>query len=139
MEQLNIPNTLIHGDMNQGNILADGSHCRFTDWSEAYLGNPFTTFQHLLLLNVGEHREITDHSLKRAYKHFWMRLLDPIQIDQAFVLMPLLAIVSYLYGRGDWLSSPICEDPHRKRYARSLARHMDHAARAPELMEALRV
>ena len=33
--------------MNLGNILSDGIRTVFTDWSEAGVGNPFLTFQHL--------------------------------------------------------------------------------------------
>jgi hypothetical protein len=137
MEDLGIPDAVIHGDMNPGNILFDGSHCRFIDWSEAYIGNPFVTFQHLSLLNTGELREANDLRLKEAYRRAWLGLLDPVQIDAAFALMPLLAVASYLYSRGDWLESSRRNDPHRQRYARSLARHMDRAAQAPELLEAL--
>jgi len=51
--------------------------------------------------------------------------------------MPILAAASTLYGRGDWLHSPRRNDPRRQSYARSLARHMDRAAREPRLLEAL--
>lgn len=47
MEIIGIPDALIHGDMNAGNILFDGSRAVFTDWAEAYIGNPFFTFHHL--------------------------------------------------------------------------------------------
>ncbi|WP_425387678.1 phosphotransferase [Edaphobacter aggregans] len=140
MEDLGIPDAVIHGDMNRGNILFDlfdDFHCRFIDWSEAYIGNPFVSFQHLLLLNTGELRETNDLRLKQAYRRAWLGLLDPVQIDAAFALMPLLAAASYLYGRGDWLRSSRRNDPQRQSYARSLARHMDRAAQAPELQEVL--
>ena len=51
--------------------------------------------------------------------------------------MPILAAASTLYGRGDWLTSPRRDDQCRQSYARSLARHMDRAAREPSLVEAL--
>ena len=120
--------------MNRGNILFDGSHCRFIDWSEAYIGNPFIGFQHLSLLKT-ETQDIL--RLKDAYRCSWLDLLDSAQIDAAFALAPLLAAASYLYGRGDWLRSPRRSDPDRQRYSRSLARHMDRAAQAPELLGVL--
>jgi Phosphotransferase enzyme family len=137
MEDLGIPDAVIHGDMNRGNILFDEFRCRFIDWSEAYIGNPFVSFQHLLLLNTGELKETNDLRLKQAYRRAWMGLLDPAQINAAFALMPLLAVASYLYGRGDWLRSSRRNDPQRQSYARSLARHMDRAAQAPELKKVL--
>src|ERR1700733_12276910 len=51
MEDLDLPQTIIHGDMNWGNILACPGQCRFLDWSEAYVDCPLFTLQHLLLLN----------------------------------------------------------------------------------------
>jgi len=134
MEDLSVPDTVVHGDMNRGNILFDGSHCRFIDWSEAYIGNPFIGFQHLSLLKT-ETQDIL--RLKDAYRCSWLDLLDSAQIDAAFALAPLLAAASYLYGRGDWLRSPRRSDPDRQRYSRSLARHMDRAAQAPELLGVL--
>jgi Ser/Thr protein kinase RdoA (MazF antagonist) len=137
MQDLGIPDALIHGDMNRGNILFDGADCRFIDWSEAYIGNPFVTFQYLSLLNTGEQKGLNNLRLQEVYKCSWVDLMDPVQIDEAFTLMPLLAVAFYLYGRGDWLQSSRRNDPHRQGYARSLARHMDRAARAPQLLEAL--
>lgn len=138
MEALHIPDTVMHGDMNRGNILFDGAHCRFTDWSETYIGNPFVMFQHLSLLNTGhEQRERNDLRLKEAYKRSWIGVLDTAEMDEAFALSPLLAVASCLYGRGNWLQSSHRNDPNRQRYARSLARHMDRAAQAPQLLEAL--
>jgi hypothetical protein len=139
MEKLRIPETVIHNDINRGNILFSESACVFTDWCEAYIGNPFVTFQHLLLLlpSGGDHTEANRATLKQGYKQCWLDSVPSQQIDEAFVLMPLLAVASYLYGRGDWLRSARRYDPHVQSYARSLARHMDREAQVPSLMEAL--
>jgi hypothetical protein len=138
MQELNIPETVIHADMNSGNILIRESGCVFTDWCEARVGNPFFTLQYLLLLLAnGQNAELNRMYLKRAYKQRWLDSLTPWQIDRAFTLMPLLAIVSYLFGRGDWLRSTDRHDAGKLCYARSLARHMDREARFPALLEAL--
>ncbi len=139
MEELGIPETIIHNDINRGNILVRDNACVFTDWCEAYTGNPFVTFQHLMLLlpSNGDHAEADRFKLMHAYKQCWLDSLVPWQIDQAFALIPLLAVASYFYGRGGWLRSARRYDPHMQSYARSLARHMDRAAQIPSLMEAL--
>jgi hypothetical protein len=140
VEQLGICETIVHGDMNRGNILTGVGHCQFVDWSEAYLGNPLVTLQHLLLLNKVESPEVRDFInliLKQRYLDAWVASCDPEAFTEGFVYMPLLAIASTLYGRGDWLTSPQRNDPCRQSYARSLARHMDRAAREPKLVEAL--
>ncbi len=43
--ELPIPDTLLHNDISPGSILFDRSTCVFSDWAEAYLGNPFLTLQ----------------------------------------------------------------------------------------------
>ena len=139
MRRLNIPATVIHNDLSRGNILCDENHCVFTDWCEACVGNPFITLQHLLLLLPRSEKDwdVDCFDVMRAYKQRWLDSLTPWQIDQAFALMPLLAIVSHLYGRGDWLRSARRHEPHIQSYARSLARQMDRAATNPSLLEAL--
>jgi Phosphotransferase enzyme family len=140
VEHLAISDTIVHGDLNRGNILTGSGHCQFIDWSEAYLGNPLITLQHLVLLNKVENSEISHFMnllLKQRYLGIWAESHDPEALDEGLVYMPILATASILYGRGHWLKSPKRNDPRRRSYARSLARHMDRAAREPRLMEAL--
>jgi hypothetical protein len=139
MQELNVPDTLIHNDINSGNILLEGTKCVFIDWAEAAIGNPFFTFQHLCaqISRDSEHAEAWLPQVKHAYKEVWVGCLTEAQIDLAFAVMPILGIASYLYGRGTWLNSTRRDDQHFQSYSRSLARCMDRAARAPELLEAL--
>ena len=140
MSALGIPNTIVHGDMNLGNILSGPGHCQFIDWCEAYVGNPLITLQHLLLLNQVENLELRtfiDRILKDRYRAVMLRVCDPAAFDEAVLYMPLLAAASALYGRGDRINAPWHNDPRHDRYARSIARHMDRAARNPELLKVL--
>jgi aminoglycoside phosphotransferase (APT) family kinase protein len=135
MEELEIPDTVVHNDINAGNILFRGTRCVFTDWCEVGVGNPFFTFELLSKLRpMGE--ELWTPKLREAFRQSWLCCLNESQIERAFALSPLLAILSYLYGRGTWLHSVQRHDPGMESHARSLARHMDRAAQAPELMEA---
>jgi hypothetical protein len=136
MEALKIPDTLVHNDMNSGNILFQGKHCVFTDWCEIGVGNPFFTLQYLCLLQPRGGQDWTSR-LRELYRQCWLDFLSLYQIEQALALMPLLAILSYLYGRGSWLSSVRRHDPHVESYARCLTRHMDRAAQDPRLLEVL--
>jgi hypothetical protein len=132
LEVQNIPDTLIHNDLNPGNILSNRANVVFTDWSEAAVGNPFIVCERLCMLNPC-HRE----SVQAVYRHCWSDRLSNRIIDQALALMPLLAIYAYLYGRGDWIRQTKGTRPRFESYARSLARHMDRAAREMSLLEAL--
>lgn len=137
---LGIPETILHGDMNPGNITTGCGHCQFIDWSEAYVGNRLVTLQNLLLLNRvedGDTRDFMNCVLKRTYLDVWRTRYDSALFEESFTYMPLLGAISALYGRGDWLTSPKRNDLRRGLYARRLALHMDVALRAPELQEAL--
>lgn len=139
MRELGIPDSLIHDDLNPGNILCDRSQCVFTDWCEAYVGNPFLVFQQLCALVSRDEDSSLPwcQQLRAIYKRQWLDALSESQIDQAFVFAPLLAVLSRLFGRGTWLTSSRRDDPHFQGYARSLARYMDRAAQNPRLLEAL--
>lgn len=140
IDALGIPETVVHGDLNRGNILIAGEHCQFIDWSEAYVGFPFISLDHMLLLNrIENSREesLLNLRLRGCYQNAWRSVCDPVRIENALKLAPVLAIASTLYGRGDWLNSPFRETPQWQSYARTLARHMDRVARVPEFMEAL--
>jgi hypothetical protein len=65
-------------------------------------------------------------------------MCDPEDLEEGLVYMPILAAASALYGRGDWLTTSQRGQTHRQAHARCLARHMDRAARVPELLLALR-
>jgi hypothetical protein len=140
VEDLGIDDTIVHGDLNCGNIVKGIGHCQFIDWSEAYLGNPLVSLQHLLLLNKVDSAEVgafSNRVLKRRYLDVWLKTCNPDAFRQGFVYMPMLAVASTLYGRGNWLRSSRRNEPRLQSYARSLARHMDRATRELESLEIL--
>jgi hypothetical protein len=141
VERLKIPNTVIHGDMNPGNVVIGEGGVKFIDWSEAYVGNPLITCEHLLLLNDAQTsavKRFSDEQLRARYRDALGDVCDPGAIDKGFVCIPVLAAASAVYGRGDWFDSPARVDPRRQRYARTLLRYMDRAAGDPELLSVLR-
>lgn len=135
LDDLVIPDAIVHGDMNRGNLMYDGHQCRFLDWREAYIGNPFVTLEHLLLLTsrVTQHTETS--SLKEAYAQVWRDLIPEARIRRALKLTPVVAALSALYGRGDWLDSERRNSPARLRYARNIARYLDRAFQSSKLSD----
>ena len=137
-EDLGLPVTIVHGDLNPGNILSGSGHAKFIDGCEAYVGNPLIALQHLLRLNNIENRGLRmeiNQALRRRYRDTWANAFDSVRFQRGFPYMPVLAIFSSLLGRGDWLTSPKRNDPRFQSYSRTLARHLDRALREPELME----
>ena len=141
LDEVGLPEMVVHGDMNAGNILVGRSCCQFIDWAEAYVGSPLVTFQHLLLLNQIEGHSIQmsiNGVLKDRYRGALSQICDADRIDEGYVYIPLVAAFSALYARGDWITTEARDDPRRQAYARTLARYMDRAAREPQLFAALR-
>lgn len=135
LDDLVIPDAIVHGDMNRGNLVYDGCQCRFIDWREAYIGNPFVTLEHLLLLSTSGAQDRETSSLKETYVQVWSDLIPEWRIRRALKLTPVVAALSALYGRADWLHSERRNSPARLRYARNIARHLDRALRSSELFE----
>jgi len=140
VEALQLPETIVHGDINRGNIVSGPQQVQFIDWCETYVGSPFITLQHLLMLpeisDPAFHKRV-EKELKQTYRQVWTAAADPSKVDEAFIYMPILAIASALYARGEWLSSARSKGPHKDAHARTLARCMDRAARDPQLLEVL--
>jgi hypothetical protein len=132
LEALGLPETLIHNDVNPGNILCDGANLVFTDWAETAVGNPFTVCERMCRLNPS-HRK----SLQAVYRDCWSDRLSDKDFEEAFNLTHLVAVYAYLYGRGTWLKQTEGAPPKLDSYRRGLARHMDRAAREIALGESL--
>lgn len=139
MQDLDIPDTLIHNDINAGNILVSGPRCFFIDWAEGLIGNSFMTFQHIC---AQIERDGTDaaawlQEVRSSYRTVWLETLTETQINTAYTLMPILGPLSYLYGNGAWLNSTDRDRPRFQAHVRSLLRYIDRAAQALELEGAI--
>lgn len=136
-----IPETIIHNDMNLGNLaFTEHKHsCQLLDWAEGCVGHPLVTLEHLLLLNpIAEPhtRSLVNRALKDRYRFAMREVCDPSAIEEGFRFAPLLAAASTLYGRGAWLLSGTPCTESRYAYSRMLARYMDRAATDLSLQEA---
>jgi hypothetical protein len=130
LEDLQIPNTLGHLDLNPWNVIASADRYVFLDWAEAYVGPPFFSFEYLL-----QHfrREIcADAALESqvvsAYKAPWRQLLSEDLTTEALALAPLAAVFAYAAGTGTWKDQERLRDPKMGAYFRSLARRMNWEA-----------
>lgn len=140
LEHLEIPATILHGDLNLGNLAFSKNGSQFLDWSEGYIGCPFISFEHLLRLRP--HTEASGRSavgarLKEIYQHAMADILDEEQIEAGFACSPFLAAVSTLYGRGQRLGKGEAPSFHRLRFMRTMLHHIESAARSMTLQRAL--
>jgi len=139
LQDLEIPDSLMHGDLSPGSILTSGALSTFTDWCEAYVGNPFISMEQFCVhvRRKSDKTRLWIGALKDVYGSSWTEWLTADQVRSAIRLVPLVSVLSYLYGRGDWLRSPRRDDPSVQSYARSLARHMDRIVAQGNSQEAL--
>lgn len=126
MLEQGIPDTLVQGDINLGNILFNGEKCVFIDWAEAHLGNPLLVFEHLTahLRRQAPGSGPRIAHISKLYRVSWLGVLSETQIERGLSLAPLLALASCLIGRGGWLKSTRHCNSEFQGYARSLARKM---------------
>lgn len=131
LEALGIPETLGHLDLNPGNIIVSAERCVFLDWAEAYIGNPFFTFQYLL-----EHMRRTvggdsalEMSLVSSYRESWERIVGTAGIDDGLSITRLLAVFAYAAGTEVWRDEERMQYPAIAGFLRSLVRRMYREAK----------
>lgn len=134
------PDSLMHGDLNLGNILYDGTRCLFIDWSEAYVGSPFISLEQICVHITGR-GVLSDNSqvrvLKEEYKSRWRKLLPESRIERGLTLGSLLSVLSALYGDGRWLESCDRYEPWRVKTAGYMMRRIERLLEDPRVLEAL--
>jgi hypothetical protein len=138
IEELGIPDALVHNDINLGNILVSNDGCSFTDWASAGVSNPFVTLEQLKMQLVQDQRTVPWIArVTEAYRKRWREVILDDAIDQALALVPLIAIATHIWSRKEWVLSEQRHDPGVQSYLRSLMRHMSHAAESPTILRAL--
>ncbi|MGH9587328.1 MAG: phosphotransferase family protein [Acidobacteriaceae bacterium] len=125
LDAIGIPDTLIHNDLQLDNIIPNKVGCRFIDWDQGGIGNPFMAFEQLR----AQLPEDGLPPLVSGYRSWWAKLLRPEAIDSGFALISPIAIAvqlcSYMMSkpRGATLRSL------ELRHLRSFTRQLDTALR----------
>ena len=126
LEEFHLPDALGHLDLNPGNVIVSDTHCVFLDWAEAYVGNPFLSFQFLC-----EHFRRTtgteadaETELTAAYAMPWRSVISSDRLEEALSLAPLIAVFAYAAATGGWRDAAKLREPKFAAYLRSLTRRM---------------
>jgi hypothetical protein len=130
LEALGIPETLGHLDLNPGNIVVSPSRCAFLDWAEAYIGNPFFSFQYLLehlRRTIGTDSAV-ETKLVASYCAQWEQVVPIAAVAEGLQLAPLLAVFAYAAGSNAWEDKERLEEPATAGFFRSLTRRMHREA-----------
>lgn len=133
IENMGIPDTLMHCDVSLDNILVGSRGCTFIDWAQASIGHPFITLEHLCA-QFAQHEDSRAiiPRLRKTYLHVWETSLHGRFDRHALIVMPLVALASLLCCRSEWLTRNAMRHPSSRSYARVLARQLDRIARQIE-------
>lgn len=106
-----IPETLIHGDIGHGNVLATSDGPVFLDWAETYIGHPFICAEHLLadLIRSNQIFAKNQSLLRSFYVRQWNRFVDQAGLERIAALAP--AIAAYEYALVTWKANQDRRDP----------------------------
>jgi hypothetical protein len=104
LEDLRVPNTLGHLDLNPWNLVVSTDGCVFLDWAEAYVGPPFFSFEYLLqhFRRDMDANTTLESRFVNAYVGPWRQLLSDDLTSEALALARLAAVFAYAAGTGAW-------------------------------------
>ena len=138
LEVLGIPETLGHLDLNRGNIIVSPSRCTFLDWAEAYVGNPFLSFEYLLehLRRANGTDSAVETKLVESYCAQWEEVVPTAAVAEGLELAPLLAVFAYAAGSNAWEHTERLQ-PATAGDLRSLTRRMHREANEVESRRSL--
>lgn len=127
--ELDLPNTLVHNDLNLSNILVCRNRCTFTDWAEAGIGNPIANFEQLRM-QVAQDSQTHSmcYRLTGSYCGVWLRRKRSSRFQRSLALAPLIALSMYMHRQRDWLTPESMANRQMVRYARSMASQIERAA-----------
>ena len=92
-----VPETLLHGDIGHGNIIATPNGPVFLDWAETYIGHPFLSAEHLLADFERTHPHLCNEriALRLAYADHWREYATPDAIANTVAFAPAIAAFAY--------------------------------------------
>ena len=130
LDQLGIPDTLGHLDLNPGNIVMSSEECIFLDWAEACVGHPFFSFQYLLeyFRRVVQPDSVWEAELTGTYAECWEPLAPAAAITEALAISPMLAAFACAVGSSSWANRERGASPGTASHLRSLTRRMHREA-----------
>ena len=123
---LAVPNVLVHGDFNPGNIITSHTACVFLDWAEAAVGPCFITLQYLRehLRKFTSRSDAAESAATAGYAEVWSRYLDRNAIARAISMAPFVAVTAYtLEICQRQAEKEMCREPMAG-FLRSLTRRM---------------
>jgi Phosphotransferase enzyme family len=135
LEAAGLPNTVGHMDLNPGNIYLTEAGCVFLDWAEAFIGNPFFSYEYLLqhfrqAVSPGVQEE---KRFREAYLVAWRKVVASADFHAAIsAAAPLAAL--FAYAATLWSETTTRADLNvaREKYIACLIRKMRRLVSTPQ-------
>jgi hypothetical protein len=131
IRDLGISETLVHGDINSGNLISSPESCVLLDWAEAWISHPFISFEYLreLLRKTHSDRPSWMKELYSAYALPWSELFESTRIERAFAVSAAAAALIYAMVYADVPAARMQDHGRREAFLRSLIRRVDRETR----------
>ena len=106
-----IPETLLHGDIGHGNVIATSEGPVFLDWAETCIGHPFLSAEHLVadLARSNPMFSAIQPVLRSHYAAYWGEFARPEELKKVTALAP--AIGAFAYALIAWDANRNRPDP----------------------------
>ena len=97
LDQLPLPETVGHMDLNSQNIICSDRECVFLDWAEAFIGSPFFSFEYLLqqFRRTFPAQPTMERKFQEAYAAPWRASISLEDLALARSLSPPAALFAY--------------------------------------------
>ncbi|MFZ0521563.1 MAG: hypothetical protein WAL95_11105 [Candidatus Acidiferrales bacterium] len=97
LDDLALPQSVGHMDLNPRNIVSSPQGCVFLDWAESFTGCPFFSFEYLLqqFRQVFPLQTSLEMRFREAYVTPWRVLISPADLTQLLACLPLAALFAY--------------------------------------------
>jgi hypothetical protein len=130
LDDLALPQTVGHMDLNPRNIVSSPQGCVFLDWAESFTGCPFFSFEYLLqqFRQIFPGQAFREMQFRDAYVTPWRILIPPAELTRLLALLPLAALFAYATTLWRDLDGPVATAAQRD-YLLRLGRKMRRVSR----------
>ena len=126
LQEIRLPPTLSHMDLNGGNVICSQEQCVFLDWAEAAVSTPLTTFE--FLRELAKRSRIRGYGgsvrINAAYLRPWRELISPDDLAEGLTYSPLVAVFTYALACDHRGKQSGQDSPGRAQFLRALTRRM---------------
>jgi len=130
LEDIGLPDALVHLDLSAGNILCSPRRVVFLDWVQGGIGFPLVNIEYLmaLLRRLRPDKPDWPTAVLKAYSQVWETRASPDRLAHALHFTPIVAAMAFAVGCLDWRRDPRTIHPHTAKLLRSIARRMNREA-----------